>query len=143
MTDSVDPLVVFVCRHGAARSVLAAELARRLAAERGVPLRALARGIEPDAEVSPNVALALGGQSSSGTLEPPQGLVAPDVAAAAVVISFNLDAPELPPSRRQLAWDDVPAISEDPVGARRVMDGHLRELLDDPTWQPRGKARER
>jgi protein-tyrosine-phosphatase len=40
--------VVFVCQHGAAKSVLAAALLERLAAEQGVSLRARARGTEPE-----------------------------------------------------------------------------------------------
>ena len=51
--------VVFVCQHGAAKSVLAAALLEHLAAERGTPLRALARGTEPEPQVAPAVAAGL------------------------------------------------------------------------------------
>jgi hypothetical protein len=51
--------VVFVCQHGAAKSVLAAALVERLAADRGVPLRALARGTEPEPQIALAVAAGL------------------------------------------------------------------------------------
>jgi arsenate reductase (thioredoxin) len=51
--------VVFVCQHGAAKSVLAAALLERLAAEHGIALRALARGTEPEPQVVPAVAAGL------------------------------------------------------------------------------------
>ena len=39
--------VVFVCLHGAAKSIVAAELFRRYAAERDFSVDILARGLEP------------------------------------------------------------------------------------------------
>jgi arsenate reductase (thioredoxin) len=55
--------VVFVCQHGAAKSVLAAALLERLAADHGLPLRALARGTEPEPQVALAVAAGLLEQS--------------------------------------------------------------------------------
>jgi len=52
--------VVFVCQHGAAKSVLAATLLERLAAEQGLPLRALARGTEPSPLVKARAQLPAG-----------------------------------------------------------------------------------
>ena len=50
------PKVVFVCLHGAAKSVLAAALFGQEAARARVPVEIVARGIEPDPEVSPAAA---------------------------------------------------------------------------------------
>jgi arsenate reductase (thioredoxin) len=49
------PRVPFVCLHGAAKSVVAAEHLRRLAAARGVRLEVATAGIEPDDEIAPPV----------------------------------------------------------------------------------------
>ena len=43
--------VVFVCEHGAAKSILAATYFNQLAERSGLPVRAVARGTAPEAEV--------------------------------------------------------------------------------------------
>ena len=54
--------VVFVCLHGAAKSVIAGAHLNRLAAERGWDLCASAAGIEPEPEVPPQVRQGLRAQ---------------------------------------------------------------------------------
>src|SRR5688572_23884618 len=44
--------VVFVCEHGAAKSVVAAAYFNKLAVERGLAARATARGADPQADLS-------------------------------------------------------------------------------------------
>src|SRR5258708_38875220 len=44
--------VVFICEHGAAKSVIAREYFNKLAAERGLTVRAVARGADPQADLS-------------------------------------------------------------------------------------------
>lgn len=51
--------VLFVCLHGSAKSVIAAEHFRRLAAERRLGLVADAAGMEPDADIPPHVIAGL------------------------------------------------------------------------------------
>ena len=47
--------VAFVCLHGSAKSLIAAEYFNRLAREKSLPLRATTSGPEPDPEVPANV----------------------------------------------------------------------------------------
>lgn len=47
-----DPTVVFVCEHGAAKSVIATAYFNKLAAERGLPFRATFRGRAPQDNLS-------------------------------------------------------------------------------------------
>jgi len=47
--------VAFVCLHGSAKSLIAAEYFNRRAAAQGVPLSATTSGPEPDAAVPDNV----------------------------------------------------------------------------------------
>jgi arsenate reductase len=54
-----DRTVLFLCPHNAAKSVIAAAYFGRLAAERGVTLRASSAGTDPDPGVAPGVAAAL------------------------------------------------------------------------------------
>src|SRR5215467_1314590 len=46
------PKVVFVCEHGAAKSVIAAKEFEKLARERGIQVQAVARGTTPDPEIA-------------------------------------------------------------------------------------------
>jgi protein-tyrosine-phosphatase len=43
-----DKTIIFVCEHGAAKSVIAAAYFNRFAEQRGLNLRAAARGTNPD-----------------------------------------------------------------------------------------------
>ena len=51
--------IVFLCPHGAAKSVIAAAYCQQLADQCGVPLHVTSAGTEPDAEVSPAVVALL------------------------------------------------------------------------------------
>jgi len=50
---TVAPTVLFVCEHGAAKSVIAAAYFDKLAKERRLPHRAAFRGVNPDSALSP------------------------------------------------------------------------------------------
>ncbi|MGH9936946.1 MAG: hypothetical protein ACREAM_11915, partial [Blastocatellia bacterium] len=41
------PVIIFVCEHGAAKSILSASIFNKLAGERQLNLRAIARGTNP------------------------------------------------------------------------------------------------
>src|SRR6266850_2947544 len=56
---SASPAIVFVCEHGAAKSVIATAYFNKLAAERGLPYRATFRGTSPQAELSQRTVDAL------------------------------------------------------------------------------------
>jgi arsenate reductase len=55
----VSQKVAFVCLHGSAKSLIAAEYFNHLAAERNLPLRAITSGPEPDNKVPENVVAGL------------------------------------------------------------------------------------
>ena len=58
---SASAAIVFVCEHGAAKSVIATAYFNKLAAERGLPYRATVRGTSPQAELSERTVAALRG----------------------------------------------------------------------------------
>jgi len=64
-----EPTVVFVCEHGAAKSVIATTYFNKIAAERGLRARALYRGVNPQAELSVS---ALKGLRDDGLAVPDQ-----------------------------------------------------------------------
>jgi protein-tyrosine-phosphatase len=125
------PTVVFVCAHGAAKSVLAAADFERLARARGRPLRAIARGIDPDPEVAPRVAATLLQEGTDLRNHPPQRVMPDELASAWKVVSFGEELGDLAPGGRPIIrWDDIPAVSDDLPRARRAIAARLPDLLE-------------
>ena len=54
--------VVFVCEHGSVKSLISASLFNKVAEERGLPFRAVSRGITPDASVPSKIVQVLGAE---------------------------------------------------------------------------------
>ena len=108
------PTILFLCPHGAAKSVLASAYFQRAARERGLNVRVITAGTEPDPAVAPKVAAHLKTQGYDVPIATPRRVTAADLAAADVVVSIGCDVKGLPPPRGSLRqWDDVPAPSED------------------------------
>lgn len=107
------PLVLFVCRHGAAKSVLAAAELNRLAMAAGVAIDVRAAGIEPDATVAPAVIAALP-QEVRTNLPQPRRVTTDDVARASRIVTFDLEPSELPGSPGACErWDGLPSATAD------------------------------
>jgi protein-tyrosine-phosphatase len=122
--------VLFLCPHGAAKSVLAAALLQRLAGERGLPLRALCAGTEPDPTIAPHVSALLAQEGLALPLERPELVTAEQIAQAGYVISLGCALDELPqrPARWE-QWDDVPPPSQDLQGAYTRIQQHLARWI--------------
>lgn len=132
MSNRGSRTVLFVCRHGAAKSVLAAADLRRMASERRLQIVADAAGIEPSESVSPAVFQALGRDGHDLAPPKPRRVTQAELRSAWRVITFNLDPADLPALTPDAEpWDDVPAVSENPSGARAVIGHHLEHLLED------------
>jgi len=121
--------VLFVCLHGAAKSVVAAAHFRRLAATRGLAVGAVAAGTEPDRELAP---AAVKGLAADG-LEPaptrPRPVTLYDLDTAARVVSFGCD---VAPARGQRVeqWD-VPAVSDGYAAARDRIVANVERLVGE------------
>jgi hypothetical protein len=124
--------VVFVCQHGAAKSVLAAALLERLAADHGMPLVALARGTEPEPAIAPAVAAGLLAQGVDVGAWQPRPVTREDLAKAWRVVSFGPDLSHLLPTGTLFqVWSDVPAVADGLQTAQAVIAGRLSALLED------------
>src|SRR5687768_14254235 len=117
--------VLFVCPHGAAKSVLAGSYFNRFAAELGLEARAIARGTEPDAEVSDRVRQDVG---PALCVTQPTGLTAADISNADLLVAFDLSEPELGVSPDR-SWDALPALSEDFELGRAAILGRVVALI--------------
>jgi protein-tyrosine-phosphatase len=123
--------VVFVCEHGSVKSMIAAQWFNRLSAERGLPLRAVSRGVEPDQNIPAGVAenLRKDGFELGGVL--PARLQKQDLASATHVVVIGARSPlldGLPAAPER--WDDIPPASTSYEASRDAMRERLGALLD-------------
>jgi protein-tyrosine-phosphatase len=128
MTESS---VLFVCLHGAAKSVIAAAHFRRLAEQRGLRAEATFAGTEPDPEIAPRVARALLAEGIDVQSLRPRLVTAADVASASRIVSFGCDLAALDPKVAVDRWDDVPAVSDGYEAAREAIDARVARLVDE------------
>jgi len=130
--DMADP-VVFVCEHGSVKSLIAASLFDRAAEKRGLPFRAVSRGVSPDDAVPARIAAALREDGFEIDGFRPQGLATTDVARATRVVAIGVDLTVHADVARVSiqSWDDVPAASVDYAAARATLQRHIDDLLDD------------
>jgi protein-tyrosine-phosphatase len=125
------PTILFLCPHGAAKSIMAAAYFQRLANEQGLTVKALAAGTHPDSEISSQVAelLAKEGYDVSNTV--PQLVTQDQITNASHVVSLGCDLDELPRAGTPIEqWDDVPPPSQDLIAARNTIYEHVTQLVE-------------
>jgi arsenate reductase len=125
------PAVVFVCEHGAAKSVIATAYFNKLARERGLPYRATFRGTDPQAELSVS---ALKGLREDGIEIPsgkPTAISPADVEKATHVFAIGCTLPAAAKSSGKAGdWSDVPDGQGYPA-MRDAIVRHVTALLDE------------
>ena len=119
--------VLFVCLHGAAKSVIGAAHFRRLAAERGLAIGAVAAGTEPDPQLAPGAMKGLAGDGLAPALTRPRPVTLYDLDSATRIVSFGC---EVVPARGQRVdqWD-VPAVSDGYAAARDRIVANVERLV--------------
>ena len=124
--------ILFMCPHGAAKSVLASAYFQRVAKERGLNVRVVSAGTDPDPEVAPAVASHLTKNGYEVPISKPRRATAEDLATADVVISIGCDLTNLPSPRGTLVkWDDVPSPSEEFARADQKIRERVIQLVDE------------
>jgi arsenate reductase len=123
------PTIVFVCEHGAAKSVIAAAYFNKLAEERHLPFHAVARGTTPQAELSQSAVAGLRKDGVSFPADKPQALTADDVQKAARVVAFCPVPASLAKGKRVSTYD-VPAPSDGYDASRDAILQQVRLLID-------------
>ncbi|MEO5742129.1 MAG: hypothetical protein ABIS29_16200 [Vicinamibacterales bacterium] len=128
--SAVTPAVVFVCEHGAAKSVIATAYFNKLAAERGLPNRATFRGTSPQEALSVR---AIAGLKADGVPIPPGGPTAigdADIKGATHIFAIGCTLPAAARSSGKAKdWSDVP--DDQGYDAQRdAIVRHVKELLD-------------
>src|SRR5579872_1408068 len=106
--------VVFVCEHGSVKSLVASVYFNQRTRERGLPFRAVARGVIPDSTVPATVREGLQGDGFKVSDFVPELFQASDVDHAALVVSFDQEITKIVDGRtRYLKWDDLPGVLAD------------------------------
>jgi arsenate reductase len=127
---SSSPSVVFVCEHGAAKSVVATAYFNKLAAERGLPFRATFRGTDPQADLSQSTLKGLREDGIDIPAGKPTLISQGDVEKATHVFAIGCTLPAVAKSSGKASdWSDVP----DGQGYAPMRDAivrHVKQLLD-------------
>jgi protein-tyrosine-phosphatase len=124
-------LIAFVCLHGAAKSLVAAEFCKRLGAKNGLSLEATTSGPEPDPEIPAVVVAGLGADGIDVSGRRPERVSRQDLAKASHIVSFGLDLAGLAPKGVAIErWDDCPAVTEDYAKARTYIVTRVQDLVE-------------
>src|SRR5262245_3281325 len=130
-TSASAPSIIFVCEHGAAKSVIATAYFNKLAAERGLPYRATFRGTSPQDELSTK---AVAGLRADGIAIPdgkPSAIATDDVARATQIFAIGCTLPAVAKASGKASdWSDVPDDQGYPP-MRDAIVRHVTALLDD------------
>jgi arsenate reductase (thioredoxin) len=125
------PVIVFVCEHGAAKSIVSAAHFNKLAEERGLSLRAIARGTNPNKEIPPVVAQGLKADGLLSGESAPKKISQADLVGAWRVIAFCALPDESPGAVKVEHWDGVPPMGEDYNKARDWLLERINRLLEE------------
>jgi protein-tyrosine-phosphatase len=122
------PVIIFVCEHGAAKSIVAAAYFNQFIQETGLNLQAIARGTNPDTTLLPEAIQGLAKDGLTPGEATPQKLTPADIQSAQRMIAFC----ELPVEYQGQViverWD-VPPVSENYEVARDAIIQHIRYFV--------------
>lgn len=133
--------ILFICPHGAAKSVIAAADCRQQAAHRGLRIDATSAGTEPDAAVPLPVVAALRAEGIDVSAYRPRQVTREELSAAGHIVALGCDLDGLAPAGTIVErWDDIPPVSEEIDRARAAIRSHVIALLDsmERPWHPSG-----
>jgi len=126
-----DNKIIFVCEHGAAKSIVASAWFNKLATENNLNLLSISRGTHPDAELGPKAIEGLRMDGLIPTETVPQKLSLAEIESARYIVTFC----ELPdeyqnkvPTER---WNSVPDVSDGYEAARDAIVERINQLVSD------------
>jgi hypothetical protein len=124
--------VVFVCAHGNVKSLIASEWLNRLAGERGLAVRAVARGLTPENPVPPAIVARLRRDGIDVAGFEARALLAADLEGASRIVFIGVEPPGWVASSGVpvTTWDGIPPASERYDESRDAMRFRIEALLD-------------
>ena len=121
--------VLFVCEHGAAKSVFAGSYFNALAEREGLNARAVARGIEPDENIVERIKTESDAAGFPLCAARPVQLTPDDVTSADVVVAFDLRSAELGTQGPHEAWDGLPSLKQEFEPGRAAIMARVEALV--------------
>jgi len=123
--------VVFVCEHGSVKSVIAMAWFERLARERGLDLRAVSRGMTPDAAVPAAIADRLRQDGFDLGQFQPSAFSKQDLEGAGRVVAIGVDTASVSAASSVPVevWDDIPSATQHYDQARDALRARIEALL--------------
>ena len=122
--------VIFVCEHGAAKSVIAASYFNKMAKERNLDYVAECRGTFPDSVVSPGVKDGLTKDKVFDPNTKPQKLLISDTVNVERIILFTTLPPELKTNIKTENWSNIQNVDAEYEKRRNAITKKINELLD-------------
>src|SRR5215471_9211699 len=125
------PVIIFICEHGAAKSIVSVAYFNKLATERHLNFRAIARGTNPDKEISLKVQEGLQKDGLTSGEPVPKKISKADLAGARRVITFCSLPDDYAGDIRVEHWDDLLWESEEYGKSRDRIIERLGRLLEE------------
>ena len=134
--------MVFVCEHGAAKSIIAAAEFNKLAEQKGLPQRAISRGTNPDPQFAPGVIEGMKKDRLPIPDGKPRTISPEDVQSADRVVTLGCKLPEqVKAQSKPEDWSDVPPPSQGYEASRTEIQRHVRQLIDELSKEKPTKQR--
>jgi protein-tyrosine-phosphatase len=126
------PTILFVCEHGAAKSVIAAAYFDKLAKERGLKHRAVFRGTNPDPALAASAVKGLNEDGIDTRGWKPELVTKKDLDAASGIVTLGCALPEKDAVAEKVnEWNGVPSVSENYQAARDDIVKRIQRFVDD------------
>jgi protein-tyrosine-phosphatase len=128
--------VIFICDHGAYKSVVAAAAFNKLAREQGLNMKAIARGVAPGREIAANALNGLKQDQFSEITQVPRKISKEELAEATYVVAFC----SLPAGYKQPLsfedWNQIPLVNGNYPGFRDSVLPHVKLLINNLIARP-------
>ena len=125
------PVILFMCPHGAAKSLMASAYFQKMAKERGLNVRVDSAGTDPDEQLSNGVVAHLQKNGYAIPIAKPRAATAADMAGADIIISMGCDLSKLPAPKGTLKNWTVPDFSADFSAAEQSIRDQVTRLVDE------------
>ncbi|HYE85034.1 MAG TPA: hypothetical protein VEA16_01675 [Vicinamibacterales bacterium] len=125
------PTVLFMCPHGAAKSLMASAYFQQRARERGLNVRVDSAGTEPDPQLSKAVVARLQKNGYAIPIEKPRAATAADMSGADVIISIGCDLSKLPTPKGVVKHWQVPDFSANFDAAEQAIRDEVNKLVEE------------
>lgn len=126
------PTILFVCEHGAAKSVIAAAYFDKLAKERGLNYRAVFRGANPDPTLAASAVKGLNEDGIDTRGWKPELVTKKDLDAASAVVTLGCALPgKEAVASKVVEWNDTPPVGQNYQAARDYLVKQVQSLIDE------------